>query len=160
MGKSTGKTTWRKRSKKEQPSTLAASSTSAGTEVKPASSTMAEKGNVRHTFTKMHAISASLGSPSQIGQPSVPNCPIKPRRLSTQLMTLNCESYIHFHDSTLMAIGSVNGITTKPRMNFLPLKFWRSRNASDVPRRLLKTAATTRKTTLLRKAIQDRKSVV
>jgi hypothetical protein len=56
-----------------QPSTLAASITSEGTEVKPARSTIAEKGKVRHTFTRMQATSASFGSPSQIGQPSVPN---------------------------------------------------------------------------------------
>ena len=37
-------------------------------------------------------------------------------------MTLNWESYIHFHPSTLMLIGSVNGITTRPRMNFFPQK--------------------------------------
>ena len=154
IGKIIGATTWRKRWKNEQPSTLAASRISTGTDVKPASSTMAENGNVRHTFTKMHAINASLGSPSQIGQPSVPNCPINPMRLSTQLMTLNCESYIHFQDSTLIAIGSVKGMTTRPRMIFLPLKFCSSRNASDVPSRLLSTAATTRKMTLLRKASQ------
>ena len=35
-----------------QPSTLAASSTSLGTEVNPASRTIAENGNVRHTFTQ------------------------------------------------------------------------------------------------------------
>jgi len=43
-------------------------------------------------------------------------------RLNTQLMTLNWESYIHFQDSTLMAMGSVNGMTTRPRISFLPLK--------------------------------------
>ena len=120
----------------------------------PASRTIAENGNVRHTFTRMHATSASFGSPSQIGQPSVPNCPIRPMRLNTQLMTLNWESYIHFQDSTLMAMGSVNGMTTRPRISFLPLKSWSSRNASEVPSRLLRTAATTRNTTLFRREIQ------
>ena len=34
---------------------------------------------------------------------------MSPSRLSTQLNTLNCESYIHFQPSTLMATGRVNG---------------------------------------------------
>jgi hypothetical protein len=71
-------------------------------------------------------------------------------------MTLNCESYIHFHESTLIAIGSVKGMTTRPRTSFLPLKFCSSKNASDVPSRLLSTAATKRKITLLRRASQKR----
>src|ERR1700752_4890982 len=113
IGKIIGATTWRNRWKNEQPSTLAASSTSSGTDVNPASSTIAENGNGRHTFTAIQPSNASRGSPSQIGQESVPNCPMSPSRLSTQLMTLNWESYIHFHASTLMAIGKVNGITTR-----------------------------------------------
>ena len=73
IGKIIGTTTWRNRWKNEQPSTLAASITSTGTDVNPASSTIAENGNVRHTLTMTHASSASFGSPSQTGQPSVPN---------------------------------------------------------------------------------------
>src|SRR4029450_6766861 len=113
IGKIIGATTWRNRWKNEQPSTFAASSTSSGTEVNPASSTIAENGNVRHTFTAIHASSASLGSPSQMGQESVPYCPMSPTRLSTQLMTLNWESYIHFNARTLMPSGNVNGVTTE-----------------------------------------------
>ena len=65
-------------------------------------------------------------------------------------MTLNWESYIHFQDSTLMLIGSVNGITTSPRTNFLPQKGWSRRNARVVPSRPLKTAATSVNTMLFR----------
>jgi len=76
-----------------------------------------------------------------------------PIRLRNQLMTLNWESYIHFQESTLMLIGSVKGITTRPRTNFLPQKGWSRRNARVVPRRPLKIAATTVKTMLLRRAV-------
>ncbi len=69
-------------------------------------------------------------------------------------MTLNCESYIHFQESTLIPMGSVNGMTTRPRMSFFPRNCWSRRKASDVPNRLLKIAATTRNTTLFWKAIQ------
>jgi hypothetical protein len=68
------------------------------------------------------------------------------------LITLNCESYIHFHESTLTVMGSVNGMTTSARTSFFPLKFWRRRKARLVPRMLLKMAATTRNTMLLRSA--------
>jgi len=78
---------------------------------------------------------------------------MSPTLLRNQLMTLNCESYIHFQPSTLMLIGSVNGITTRPRMNFRPQKGWRSRNASVVPRKPLKIAATTVNIMLLRRAV-------
>ena len=155
IGKIIGATTWRNRWKNEQPSTFAASSTSSGTEVNPASSTIAENGKVRHTFTAIQASSASLGSPSQMGQESVPYWPMSPTRLSTQLMTLNWESYIRFHASTLIAIGNVNGMTTRPRISFLPGNSCKSRNASEVPRMRLKTAATTRNTTLFRRAVQN-----
>ena len=70
------------------------------------------------------------------------------------MITLNCESYIHFQESTLIAMGSVNGMTTSARMSFLPLKFWSSKNASDVPSALLRIAATTRNITLFRREIQ------
>ena len=79
---------------------------------------------------------------------------MSPSRLSTQLITLNCESYIHFQASTLIVMGSVNGMTTSARTSFLPRKFWSRRNARLVPSRLLKMAATTRNTTLFRSAIQ------
>src|SRR5207247_2222512 len=49
IGKIIGTTTWRKRCMKVQPSTLAASRTSSGTAVKPARSTIALNGKVRHT---------------------------------------------------------------------------------------------------------------
>src|SRR5262249_52276925 len=99
MGKIIGATTFRKRWKKLQPSTLAASRTSGGTEVNRARRTIAENGKVRHTLTPTQAIRASFGSPSHTGHESVPYCPMSPIRLSTQLKTLNCESYIHFHAS-------------------------------------------------------------
>src|SRR5688572_5777622 len=114
IGKIIGTTTCRKRCMKEQPSTLAASSTSGGTEVNPASSTIAENGNVRHTLTAMQEASASSGWPSQIGQLGDPYGPISPSPCSAQLITLNCESYIHFQLSTLMVTGRVNGMTTSP----------------------------------------------
>ena len=110
---------------------------------------------MRHTFTRMHATSASRGSPSHTGHESVPYAPMSPSRLSTQLNTLNWESYIHFQPSTLMATGRVNGITTSARTIFLPRKFWSRRNARLVPRMLLRMAATTKKTTLFRRAIQN-----
>src|SRR5213592_4382069 len=91
---------------KVQPSTLAASRTSSGTAVKPARSTIALNGKVRHTLTAIHAASARCGWPSQIGQSGEPYPPISPARLNAQLITLNCESYIHFQESTLIAIGS------------------------------------------------------
>ncbi len=72
IGKIIGTTTWWNRCMKLQPSTLAASSTSLGTEVNPARRTIAENGNVRHTFTSTHAMSARWGSPSHTGHPSVP----------------------------------------------------------------------------------------
>src|SRR5438445_1545392 len=140
---------------KVQPSTLAASMTSSGTAVKPARSTIALNGNVRHTLTAMQAASARWGWPSQMGQDSDPYAPISPTRLSAQLMTLNCESYIHFQESTLIPMGSVNGMTTRPRMSFFPRNCWSRRKASDVPNRLLKIAATTRNTTLFWKAIRS-----
>ena len=80
---------------------------------------------------------------------------MSPRRLSTQLNTLNWESYIHFQPSTLMAMGRVKGITTSARTIFFPRKFWSRRNARLVPRMLLRMAAATKKTTLLRSAIQN-----
>ena len=89
-----------------------------------------------------------------MGQLSDPYPPMSPALCKPQLITLNCESYIHFQDSTLTEMGSVNGMTTSPRTSFFPLKFWSRRKARLVPRRLLKTAATTRNTTLLRSAIQ------
>ena len=52
-----------------------------------------------------------------------------------------------------MLMGSVNGITTRPRMNFLPQKGWSRRNARLVPSRPLKMAATTVKPMLLRSAM-------
>ena len=89
-----------------------------------------------------------------MGQLSDPYPPMSPALCKPQLITLNCESYIHFQDSTLTEMGSVNGMTTSPRTSFFPLKFWSRRKARLVPRRLLKMAATTRNTTLLRSAIQ------
>src|SRR5262245_982580 len=105
IGKIIGATTCRKRWRNVQPSTLAASSTSVGTDVNPASSTMAENGNVRHTFTMTQAMRARWGSPSHTGHESVPYAPMSPSRLSTQLKTLNWESYIHFQLRTLIAMG-------------------------------------------------------
>src|SRR5262245_26395444 len=89
IGKIIGATTLRNRWRKLQPSTLAASSTSGGTDVKPASRTMAENGKVRHTLTPTQAISARRGSPSHTGHESVPYWPMSPSRLNTQLKTLN-----------------------------------------------------------------------
>ena len=68
-------------------------------------------------------------------------------------MTLNWESYIHFQDSTLMLIGSVNGITTSPRTSFFPRNGCSRRNARLVPRRPLKTAETIVNTMLFRSAM-------
>ena len=47
---------------------------------------------------------------------------MRPSRLSAQLITLNCESNIHFQPSTLMAIGSVNGMTMRPRTSLRALE--------------------------------------
>src|SRR5881409_3807137 len=99
-------------------------------------------------------VDGDAGSQRQMGLASDPYAPISPTRLSAQLMTLNCESYIHFQESTLIPMGSVNGMTTRPRMSFFPRNCWSRRKASDVPNRLLKIAATTRNTTLFWKAIQ------
>jgi hypothetical protein len=72
IGKIIGVTMWRNRWKKEQPSTLAASSTSVGTDVNPARRTIAEKGKDRQTLTPMQARRARCGWPSQMGQLSDP----------------------------------------------------------------------------------------
>src|SRR3982074_2164153 len=111
MGKIIGVTTWRNRWRNEQPSTRAASSTSVGTEVNPARRTMAEKGKDLQTLTPMQARSANCGWPSQMGQLCDPEPPMSPALCRPQLITLNCESYIHFQDSTLTVMGSVNGMT-------------------------------------------------
>ena len=68
IGAIIGTTTWRNRCMKLVPSTRAASRISVGTDVNPASSTMAENGNVRHTLTMMQAAIARWGSPSHTGQ--------------------------------------------------------------------------------------------
>src|SRR4030095_15439212 len=72
IGKIIGVTMWRNRWKKEQPSTLAASSTSVGTEVNPARRTMAENGKDRQTLTPMQARRGECGWPTQMGQLSDP----------------------------------------------------------------------------------------
>src|SRR5437870_13606916 len=109
---------------KVQPSTLAASMTSSGTAVKPARSTIALHGNVRHTLRAMQAASARGGWPSQMGQDSDPYALISPTRLGGQLMTLNCESYIHFHESALIPPASLTGLTARPPMIYCAGHGW------------------------------------
>ncbi len=53
-----------------------------------------------------------------------------------------------------MATGRVKGITTRARTSFLPRNSCSRRKARLVPSRLFSTAATTKKTTLLRNATQ------
>src|SRR5207247_1590642 len=77
------------------------------------------------------------------------------RPVSAQLRTLNCESNIHFQPRTLIAIGMVNGMTTRPRTTRRPLNGCTSRNASVVPRNPFITAAPTVKTSVLRTAVQN-----
>ena len=72
IGAIIGTTTWRNRCMKLVPSTRAASRISVGTEVNPASSTMAEKGKLRHTLTMMQAARARCAWPSHTGQLSEP----------------------------------------------------------------------------------------
>jgi len=72
MGAIIGTITFRKRCRKVAPSTLAASRISGGTEVSPASSTMALNGKPRQTFTNITESSARAGCPSQTGQSGEP----------------------------------------------------------------------------------------
>ena len=68
-------------------------------------------------------------------------------------MTLNCESNIHFHPSTLTAMGSVNGMTRSARTTFRPLNGCRSKKASVVPSTPLRIPAPMVKTSVLRTAV-------
>ena len=72
IGAIIGTITLRNRCRNVAPSTLAASRISGGTEVRPASSTMALKGKPRQTLTNITDSRARPGWPSQTGQLAEP----------------------------------------------------------------------------------------
>ena len=69
-------------------------------------------------------------------------------------MMLYCESNIHFQVIELSAMGIVHGSRMINRKTRVPGRFSASRNASVVPNRPLKMAATKVKKSVLRSAVR------
>src|SRR5919202_5507943 len=90
-----GTITLRKRVIGPAPSTLAASTISGETEVKPASRITAPNGKPRHTLTAMIEMIASVGSPNQFG---MSNGLTSPTACRNQLMMLYWLSKIHLQE--------------------------------------------------------------
>src|SRR5919199_5017447 len=146
-----GTITLRKRVTGPAPSTLAASTMSCETEVRPASRITAPNGKPRQTLTAMIEMIASVGSPSQLG---ISEGLITPMLCRNQLMMLYWLSNIHFQVIELRAIGTVHGSRITKRKKRVPGRFSANRNASVVPSRPFKTAETNVNISVLRSAVR------
>src|SRR5919205_2262667 len=146
-----GTITLRKRVIGPAPSTLAASTISCETEVKPASKITAPNGKPRHTLTAMIEMIASVGSPNQFG---MSNGLTSPTACKNQLTMLYWLSNIHFQVIELRAIGTVPGSKITKRKKRVPGRFSASRKASVVPSRPFRMAEMNVNISVLRSAVR------